>query len=198
MACCICHTHPNEEGECCPLCNCAELKKNTEKHLQIEALKNEKPKDESNLSGLIGLCVGMLIFAGLVVFIGWQSVPGFLKPDKEVTFVSAGDYLSGEGDCSIDFMWDDYPVHCYMPLYEINASLRSDGKPYTTLLLRDRTRSGEYYCKSVIILVPNLEGLEKWNKFFSGLRNKYEDAKRAKEEEINRLSAPREVLPPTK
>lgn len=202
MACCVCHTHPNEDGECCPLCNCAALKKNTEKLLQVENSKNEKPKDVGKLSGLIGLirlCVAMLIIAGMVVSAGWQTVPGFLKPDKEVPFVSAGDSsLWVIGNYSLDFIWGDHRVRNYISPYEIDVALRSDGKSCTTLLLEDIKYPGKYDCKRVTILVPNPEGLEKWNEFLNNLRNKYEDAKRAREEEINSLSAPREVLPPNK
>lgn len=168
-------------------------------YTQEEKLESKEPKPESvtdpekkeSLSeSLIGGMILGAVIIGFVTFVCYLAVPGFLKPDKEVTFRGMRGVIVGRGDCVIEYMLENKIEKTFIELDKINVVLRNDGKPHTTVLLKNSSFPYPYW-NSATILVPNMEGFEKWNKYLNDLRSERAAYLKWEKEQ----NSPKEVLP---
>lgn len=132
--------------------------------------KEVKEKKSGILATVVGWSVATALLGGLTIFFCYILVPGFLKPDKEVTVteVTVTNVSSFRDYVIVDYIYDDVMRSDYLDADRLEAVLRTDGKNYTTAILKNR--ESEWRFDSMTILVPFQEDLEKWNALINQCR----------------------------
>ena len=128
------------DGEICEHCKdfYSEGKKEVEVAKVAEEMKSgvrASPRESFSIKSLIFPAILTAVLVGLVTFICWMTVPGFLKPDVEVPFVDVKKgFRDDKEEFAVWFGWDNATKGLHLPINKVDVALRSDGKEYTNCI----------------------------------------------------------------